>query len=82
MTMKVTDMSMDTSSSEDMNASAHDVIGSGHGAEQEKMTLSWQSFRIFHICVQRRYMNYCCLFRINKVGDPVNISKKGNAEDI
>lgn len=37
MTMKVTDMNM--SSSEDMNASAHDVIGSGRGAEHKEMTL-------------------------------------------
>lgn len=35
-------MSMNTCSSEDMNASAHGVLGSGHGAEQEEMTLQWQ----------------------------------------
>lgn len=42
MTMKVHDMSMNLSSSEDENASAHDVIGNGHSAEQEEMTLQWQ----------------------------------------
>lgn len=35
-TVKVTDLNMSTSSSEDMNASAHDVIGSGHGANMRK----------------------------------------------
>lgn len=40
--MKVTDMNLNMSSSEDTNASAHDIIGSGHGAEQGEMTLQWQ----------------------------------------
>lgn len=35
-------MNMNTSSSEDTNASACDVIGSGHGAEKEEMSLQWQ----------------------------------------
>ncbi|KAF2982553.1 hypothetical protein EK904_008551 [Melospiza melodia maxima] len=40
--VKVPGMRMNLSSSEDENASALDVIGSGHGAEQEEMTLQWQ----------------------------------------
>lgn len=35
-------MNLNMSSSEDTNASAHDIIGSGHGAEQGEMTLQWQ----------------------------------------
>lgn len=35
-------MNINMSSSEDMNASAHDVIGSGRGAEHKEMTLQWQ----------------------------------------
>lgn len=35
-------MNMDISSSEDTNASAHDIIGNSHGTKQEEVTLQWQ----------------------------------------